>query len=499
MLLRTCYFSASALALALSIPNLAAAQEDPDPYKGQKNLVEVGVYGGVLIPSKDHEFYDPPAITHQEITPPIDLGLRAAFFPFHFFGIEAEAGILPTAGRTTNQSALLWTVRGHLIAQYQARLTPFVLVGAGAMGVSSDTDALGDDADPTFHAGVGAKYALNHVFGVRVDGRVIGAPSRDDIGRATNTAHWELLAGLSATFGRPKPLPPDPDKDGVRGEADKCPTVAAQTKDGCPPPDSDGDGVADDKDECADVPGEAPLGCPPPDSDQDGIIDREDACKTVAGPKELGGCPDSDGDGILDKDDKCATEKGVPEQNGCPDPDPDKDNVMANVDQCPGETGVAPHGCPDQDGDGVPDKSDQCVDKPETKNGFQDADGCPDELPKAVQKFTGAIQGITFKAASAEVQKSSFGTLDRAAKVLAEFADLRLEVQGHTDNTGDHDANVKLSDDRAQAVRNYLVSKGIAAERIIAKGFGPDQPAADNKTAAGRAKNRRIEFKLLTE
>ncbi len=270
------------------------------------------------------------------------------------------------------------------------------------------------------------------------------------------------------------------------------------------PKDSDGDGVTDDKDKCPTDVGLAKYeGCPPPDSDNDGLNDEDDKCPKVAGPKEYQGCPpsDSDGDGVTDDKDKCPKVKGEAKWKGCPPPDSDGDGVIDPNDKCPKVKGEAKwKGCPppDQDGDGIIDPDDKCPTKPETKNGYQDEDGCPDTLPKKIKRFTGAIKGIYFATGRAKIRRRSFRLLDRAVKVLKEFKALKLEISGHSDNRGKHAFNIDLSQKRAQAVVDYMVKKGVAAERLIAKGMGPDAPIASNKTRKGRAKNRRIEFKITS-
>ncbi|MCW5804649.1 MAG: OmpA family protein [Deltaproteobacteria bacterium] len=196
---------------------------------------------------------------------------------------------------------------------------------------------------------------------------------------------------------------------------------------------------------------------------------------------------DTDHDGIVDSLDKCPTEPedkdGFQDDDGCPDPD--------------------------NDGDGVPDAQDQCPTEAETKNGYQDEDGCPDEVPAKLKAFTGTIQGITFQPGAATLQATSFATLDKAVAVLKEFDALKLEIQGHTDDQpltpgGKFADNTALSQARAETVRDYFVKKGIAADRLIAKGYGEAQPieAPAGKTgvalAALRAKNRRVEFKLVS-
>ena len=142
---------------------------------------------------------------------------------------------------------------------------------------------------------------------------------------------------------------------------------------------------------------------------------------------------------------------------------------------------------------------DKCKDEPETNNGFEDGDGCPDEVPEAVKAFTGAIEGIYFETAKAIIRPRSQSTLERAAKVLADYPDVRVEISGHTDDRGKRDMNMKLSADRAEAVKTWLTEHGIDASRITTRGAGPDEPVADNATKPGRAKNRRIEFKILTD
>ena len=186
---------------------------------------------------------------------------------------------------------------------------------------------------------------------------------------------------------------------------------------------------------------------------------------------------DTDGDGIPDTSDACPTEPGPrsdnPNKNGCPLPK-------------------------DTDGDGIPDNIDKCPNEPETFNGYQDEDGCPDEVPAALKKFTGVIEGITFKTNSANLTKKSYDVLDRAVQVLSDYPDTRIEISGHTDNVGKDEYNKELSQKRADAVKEYFVSKGIRTERLTAIGYGMEKPIADNKTKTGKAQNRRTEFRLVT-
>jgi len=184
-----------------------------------------------------------------------------------------------------------------------------------------------------------------------------------------------------------------------------------------------------------------------------------------------------DGDGIVGSRDKCPTEAedkdGFEDEDGCPDPDNDKDGVADATDKCPNE--------------------------PETRNGFQDEDGCPDQVPAAVARFTGVIKGITFRKNSADIKSASFVTLKQAVEVMKSYPTLRIEISGHTSDDGQRDFNMKLSHKRADAVKAYLVSAGAEPYRIATIGYGPDKPIADNKDKAGKEKNRRIEFRLLSQ
>jgi outer membrane protein OmpA-like peptidoglycan-associated protein len=219
---------------------------------------------------------------------------------------------------------------------------------------------------------------------------------------------------------------------------------------------------------------------------------------------------DTDGDGILDKNDKCPLDPedkdGFEDDDGCPDLDNDKDGIPDKDDKCPNDPEDKDgfeddDGCPDPDNDkdGIPDDKDKCPNEPETVNGYQDEDGCPDEVPAPVKKFVGPVQGINFATNQAKVLPSSFKVLDKAVKVMTDFPEIKFEISGHTDDRGTAEYNKDLSQRRAQAVVEYLLKKGIAKERLISAGYGLERPLADNKTAAGRAKNRRTEFKLISE
>jgi outer membrane protein OmpA-like peptidoglycan-associated protein len=189
------------------------------------------------------------------------------------------------------------------------------------------------------------------------------------------------------------------------------------------------------------------------DADGDGIADRQDACKNVAEDvdsfEDADGCPeaDNDADGIADSADECPLKAedadGFKDRDGCPEADNDDDGIADADDQCPldaedKDSFQDKDGCPDKDNDsdGIADADDKCPIEPETLNGFRDKDGCADEVPQDVQKFSGVIDGVNFESGKAVLLPSSRSVLDSAAAVLVKFPDIRLEVQGHTDDQG---------------------------------------------------------------
>jgi outer membrane protein OmpA-like peptidoglycan-associated protein len=208
---------------------------------------------------------------------------------------------------------------------------------------------------------------------------------------------------------------------------------------------------------------------------------------------------DSDNDFVPDRVDQCPDEYGE-DDVGCPkDRDSDKDGVPDKRDRCPKEWGDQPNGCPvkDSDGDSILDPQDSCVDEAENFNGFEDTDGCPDEPPEEVKKLTGVMEGIFFPSGKSAVRNKSRGTLNEVVATLEKYPEIRILITGHTDNTGSRETNMALSAERAEAVKAYLVDKGIDEGRIQTEGMGPDAPVADNATKKGRGENRRIEFKVI--
>lgn len=234
---------------------------------------------------------------------------------------------------------------------------------------------------------------------------------------------------------------------------------------------------------------------PPPDQDGDGTADATDECPALAGPASLNGCPDKDNDGVADKYDKCPDIAGTVKYLGCPVPDNDKDGVNDEDDKCPTVPGIAKYaGCPvpDSDGDGVNDEMDKCP----AVAGPSSNRGCPEVKQEVIKKLAFAATAIQFETGKKNIKPQSYKNLDEIVTILNEYADYNLVIDGYTDNTGDAAKNLMLSQERAGEVKAYFVGKGIAPERIISNGHGIENPVGDNKTAAGRAKNRRVEMDL---
>lgn len=261
--------------------------------------------------------------------------------------------------------------------------------------------------------------------------------------------------------------------------------------------DMDKDSVPDNEDACPCVAG--PLctkGCP--DTDGDGIPDKDDRCPEVKGLARYFGCPvpDSDNDGVNDEEDKCPAIKGLPIYHGCPPPDRDNDGIIDEVDQCPDVPGVAKlNGCPlpDADKDGVPDEDDLC---PKIAGSAKNH-GCPEIAPELIKKINYAANNILFQTGTATLKSSSFKGLDDVVHIMIENGGVHLKIDGHTDFVGSDSLNDVLSQNRANAVQKYLVSKGIEASRMQATGHGKRIPVGNNSTPQGRQQNRRVELKLL--
>lgn len=265
-----------------------------------------------------------------------------------------------------------------------------------------------------------------------------------------------------------------------------------------------------------------------PDRDGDRVCDAADRCpddpEDYDGDEDDDGCPefDRDGDGIRDADDRCPDQAedrdGYKDDDGCPEADNDADGIPDKRDRCPNvvedKDGYADaDGCPefDNDRDGINDATDKCPLKPEVYNGKDDLDGCPDKLPpKPKPKVYKNIvvkkdkiefkKQIKFKTGSARIiSKISEEILDEASDALQGRQDVRVQVEGHTDERGSARYNKRLSQKRAESVVNALVKRGIARSRLIPIGFGEDRPLDPAHNKAAWKKNRRVEFNFLMD
>jgi len=298
--------------------------------------------------------------------------------------------------------------------------------------------------------------------------QVISASIGVSMDLTTPSAPKKKLPDTTAKTTKP---PKDKDKDGVSDKEDQCPTVAG-TKElmGCP--DRDGDGVADKDDRCPDKKGSVSNhGCPAPDTDNDGVPDDLDKCPTVKGLEKYNGCPssDSDGDGVPDDQDNCPTVAGLLRYNGCPIPDTDGDGVNDEIDHCKTVPGLSTnHGCPEKQINEVNNE--------------------------ATERVNYNSKKIQFELNKSDLLPSSFAAMDEIVKLLNENPAYKLKIEGHASMEGDHFKNLKLSEDRAAAVKNYLVSKGIDAGRLTTIGYGNARVLTIDRQQ--QAINRRVEMKL---
>ena len=396
---------------------------------------------------------------------------------------------------------------GYELAEYIDGVDGLLLFGE-LFGATADRNPFGlfdPDADPDE---------------VRIQNPIeflIGARWKAGLGL---TVEGGLGSGLRAGYGSPDLRlfagvrygveDNDRDDDGVDDKSDACVDEPEDKDghddvDGCPDRDNDGDGSKDVDDECRDVPGKpAWKGCPPADKDEDGFTDDVDVCPEVPGIAERKGCPenDKDKDKVLDVDDACPTVPGTIPARGCPDKDGDA--IVDDVDRCPDLAGVAAfHGCGDGDADGLADPDDKCPTEPETINGIDDGDGCPDKgkvLVVVTRDRFELKESVFFDSGKATIQQRSSSLLDQIAAVMKAHPEVKkIRVEGHTDSAGADDQNLELSKKRARAVLDAIVARGVDAGRLDSDGFGEARPIETNKTKAGKAANRRVELVVVDQ
>jgi OmpA-OmpF porin, OOP family len=399
-------------------------------------------------------------------------GARLGYHFSEHLALEAEGAWVPTRFQSTGADVSYLPIRGKLAYNIHAGEHTGVVLGVGYVYTKYGRDA--DATDNGATGSIGLRLGLGDVTSIRIDSYIDYIPSPDNEDK--ENINFGLQPGLSFMLGGSRGVR-DRDADGVPDKIDKCPKTPAGDKvdaTGCTVKDADGDGVLDDVDTCPGTPAGDKVdekGCSlPKDADGDGVTDDKDACaNTPAGDKvDEKGCSlpkDADGDGVTDDKDECA--------------------------DTPAGQKVNEKGCPaDTDGDGVLDAADRC---PHTPAGVKvDTEGC--QVLFEAAKKTVVLEGVNFETGKATLTPESQAILDGVAESLVANEEIKVQVSGHTDNTGTRALNQRLSKARAETVRKYLADHGVAADRLTAKGFGPDKPVASNKTAAGRAQNRRVEL-----
>ncbi len=328
---------------------------------------------------------------------------------------------------------------------------------------------LGKENYFTINPGAGLTFWFNENVGLQLatqykSSEYIGGERSQpsDLYKPKTPSHFQHTVGITFQFGGK-----DTDGDGISDKDDACPEVAGLKQfNGCP--DTDADGIVDGSDSCPNEFGLAALnGCP--DKDGDGIADKDDACPETAGLAAFKGCPDTDGDGLVDKDDKCPKVAGPKSNNGCPVIDTDKDGVADKDDKCPTVFGTA-------------------------KN-----NGCPEVTEETIKKLNAYGKTILFDSGKSTFKEQSFEVLKSIGAILKEFPTSNFMIEGHTDSAGKLAANQILSENRAAAVKNFLIQEGISSDRLKSTGFGPSKPIDSNKTVMGKANNRRVEVSLIKD
>jgi len=497
------------LLLCLFVPAAASAQMIP-------RSVEADAFGSYYAFMSRGGFTSDQTVKLENLK---DMGLGGGRIGINFtewIAFEATVGVGQTRTFDTLRDA--WYVNSHFDAVFHLPfpyVIPYFAVGAGFQHFNirptyaagngpadfdrvyrdpyPDSERLDEtnyisyrsaDGDFLIDAGGGVKFLLyenttgptGFGVGVRLDARYkvsVGPADADDgvptleIERdpVTNQAiplrwhgtfhHVELGGGVFVLFGGG--TGPDKDRDGINNRNDKCVDEPEdkdgfEDEDGCPDDDNDGDGITDDVDQCVSDP-----------EDKDGFEDED-------------GCPDldNDGDGMTDERDQCPSraedEDGFEDNDGCPELDNDQDGWLDAEDACPNAA--------------------------ENFNSYLDDDGCPDQIPDDLAEFAGAIPAIQFQVNSDRLKRTARPVLDKAARVLVRYPDLAVEIGGHASSEGDDDYNMQLSQGRVVTVREYLIDRGVDADRLRAVGYGETRPIASNDSEAGRIANRRVEFKL---
>ena len=431
----------SAGVLFVLVSASTARAEEPAP-------VEVGVYTGAFISNYYHQYFEPDKFPGTEGQPtyrpelrrfsPL-AGLRLAYFFRPWLGGEVDFNMVipetkPTAAHAMREAAHIYSGRVQLM--FQAANLSRVVVPYASIGHGFghvSSEYLGSDTDYPPFLGAGARFLVSPSVTLRIDGRWMRAPTPHEP-VTLNCNLGELMFGVSLRPTRP-PIVIEPPLPPVK--------------------DTDGDGLVDDVDRC------------PNELEDVDAFEDSDGCVDA----------DNDGDGIADAQDKCSAE---PE---------DRDEFM-DEDGCPD---------PDNDSDGFADAQDRCPLEAEVINGTDDDDGCPDRgnvLVVVSPDRLELLENITFKKAA--LQKASFNLLGQLGATLRAHPEIvRLRITVHMQPTKKPDADRALSEQRAQAIRDWLVSYGIDAKRIEPRGFGGSKPLVAPSTKGAKGINERIELIIL--
>jgi outer membrane protein OmpA-like peptidoglycan-associated protein len=488
---------------ALTCVLTARAQTDDRPWS-------IGLHGGITQYNGDRgqNFYK---------TKQAGYGFAAISFS-RYISRHWDASLLSTYGQIGNREPLSpWSTpqdeatsyfrtqlsTTHLIARFhfvgpEHNVRPYLFAGAGLIVYEKDYSIVHQRVEgslPTF--GLGANLRVTEYVKLQLQETFLYTTTDNvdqTVGGSTNDGYLYHSIGLIFEFGKMQ----DADADGVADKKDNCPSTPAGVAvdmNGCPV-DGDKDGTADYIDECPATAGPSALkGCP--DGDGDGIADKDDRCPDASGPSNLRGCPDSDADGVVDIDDKCpaTASKYKTDPSGCP-VDTDGDGIYNEDDRCPTIAGaLAFQGCADTDKDGVSDLDDRCP----SVVGTIANKGCPEITKEDQVKITSIASKIYFETGKATLKTESYAQLDALILILQKYEGAILVIEGHTDNVGEDAYNMTLSQQRTDAVKAYLMSKGILESRLVAIGYGETKPIDDNNKSTGRAKNRRVELKTTYE
>jgi outer membrane protein OmpA-like peptidoglycan-associated protein len=384
------------------------------------------------------------------------LGGRVGYSFLRQVAGELELVLIPTVDDDQSKGAAVFGFRGHVRYEpfgdtlMKGKLHPFLFAGYGFMAVRTDSTQLRNDADQAYDWGIGTHYLLTAAMDLRVDAKHLIVPDRSNNGATSN---FEMTAGLTWHFGRrartvqtvESVAAATPVAGATAATAPTATATLPTTTSPAATPATPATATATPAAKPAVTaskpapPGIARVELPAdPDQDRDGVPLPQDAC-----PKEA-----EDRDGFRDDD-------------GCPDPD--------------------------NDGDGIADAADRCATDAETFNGYADNDGCPD-----VQHPD--MTAVPFARSSTGFTAESAASLDKTFQTLQANAAFRVELSGHSSSD---ESSRSLSLKRAEAVKDYLVRRGIAAERLKVLGYRSEQPIARGKSSADRAKNRRVEIRLL--